>query len=372
MKKRLLQLVLGTAVSLALGLPAWGQSMAAVRGVVKDEQEKPIEGAVIVLSSAEMGHTYTIKTDKKGEYYSIGITAGTYKAVLKKGDVELWVHDNFRVSLAQEVNVLDFDLGKLWSEARKSGTLQMSEEQKRQMEEGQKETLKVKSLNEKLLAARAAQDAQDWGQAIAIMTEATTMDPTRPELWASLCLAEIGAKQFDQAVPACQKGIALAQQQPSPDSVRMAQYHNNLGQAYAKSGKAQEAVAEYTSAAQADPAGAAKYYFNLGAVLTNESARQQDQETRFRMIDQATEAFDKATTADPNYAEAYYQKAVNLLGKATLDKSNKMVAPPGTAEAFNKYLELEPTGKHAEEVKGMLAYIGAEVQTTYGKPRTKK
>lgn len=372
MKKRLLHLVLGVAVSLALGLPAWGQTTAQIRGVVKDDRGKPIEGATVVYFGTDNGRTYTTKTDKKGEYYSIGIAPGTYKVTLKKGDVELWVAEGIPVLLAKDINVFDFDLAKLRAAAQKSGAYQMTEEQKKQMEAAEKETLTVKSLNEKLVAARAAEEAQNWDQAIAIMTEATTMDPSRHQLWANLCLAEIGAKQYEQAAGHCQKGIALAQQGEKPDPVNLAGYHNLLGQAYAKSGKTQEAIAEYTSAAQADPANAAKNYFNLGAILTNESARQADQEARFRMIDQATAAFDKAIAADPSYAEAYYQKALNLLGKSTLDKNNKMVAPAGTAEAFNKYLELEPTGKHAEEAKQMLTYIGAEIQTTYGKPRVKK
>lgn len=372
MKTRLLHLVLGVAVALALGLPAWGQVTATIRGSVKDEQGKPIDGAVLTLLGSDTGRSYTVKTDKKGEYFSIGIAPGTYKFTLAKGGAELWVAEGIPIVLAKDVNVVDFDLAKLWAEARKSGAVQMTEEQKKQIEAAKKETLTVKSLNEKLTAARAAEDAQNWDQAIALMTEATTMDATRHQLWANLCLAELGAKRYEPAIEHCQKSIALAQQGEKPDPVGLAQYHNLLGQVYAKSGKTKEALAEYESAAEADPPNAAKNYFNLGAILTNESSRQTDQETRFHLIDQATVAFDKAIAADPNYAEAYYQKAVNMLGKATLDKNNKMVAPPGTAEAFNKYLELEPTGPRAEEVKGMLAYIGAEVQTTYGKPRPSK
>jgi hypothetical protein len=53
-----------------------------------------------------------------------------------------------------------------------------------------------------------------------------------------------------------------------------------------------------------------------------------------------------------------------------------MVAPDGTAEAFQKYLELQPTGPHAEEAKAMLQGLGSPVETSYGtqkkKPATKK
>ena len=46
--------------------------------------------------------------------------------------------------------------------------------------------------------------------------------------------------------------------------------------------------------------------------------------------------------ADPTKALAYYWKGINLIGKATVGKDNKMTAPDGTAEAFQKYLELDP------------------------------
>ena len=103
-----------------------------------------------------------------------------------------------------------------------------------------------------------------------------------------------------------------------------------------------------------NPEGAAGYYYNAGAVLTNAGKG-----------DDAIAAFDKSIAADPNKAESYYQKGVNLIGKATL-QGDKMVAPKGTAEAFNKYLELAPTGPYADVAKQMLASIGASVETSIG------
>lgn len=374
MKKAILLVTLAAALAALSVAPLSAQTLATVKGKVTDENG-PMTGVKLEYLDKNTGRKYTLTTDKKGEFFSLGIADGVYRVTLSKDGQVFWTQDNVRISLSapEGINEQNFDLPKLRAAAMSQpGQPRMTAEQLKRIEEAKKENATIEALNEKLAAARAAEDAKDWNQAVTILTETTTMDPTRHELWANLCLAEMGAKQFDGAVAHCEKSLALAQQQPNPDPVRLAQYHNNLGQAYAKAGKAQEAMGEYTSAAQADPASAGRYYFNLGAILTNESARQSDQAARFRMIDQATAAFDKAIGADPSYAEAYYQKAVNLLGKATLDKSNKMVAPPGTAEAFNKYLELEPTGRHAEEVKQMLTYIGAEIQTSYGKSKTKK
>jgi len=46
-----------------------------------------------------------------------------------------------------------------------------------------------------------------------------------------------------------------------------------------------------------------------------------------------------------------------------------MVAPPGTAESLNKYLELAPNGPHAASAKELLASIGAKVETSYQKKK---
>jgi tetratricopeptide (TPR) repeat protein len=128
-----------------------------------------------------------------------------------------------------------------------------------------------------------------------------------------------------------------------------------MAQAYSKSNKIDDAVADYTKAATLDPTGAASFYFNIGAVYTNAGK-----------ADDAIAAFDKAIAADPTKASAYYWKGINLIAKETIGKDGKATAPEGTAAAFQKYLELDPSGPFAQPAKDMLASIGAPVETGFG------
>jgi hypothetical protein len=45
------------------------------------------------------------------------------------------------------------------------------------------------------------------------------------------------------------------------------------------------------------------------------------------------------------------------------------VAPPGTAEAYQKYLELDPNGPFSNEVKGVLQEMGETVKNSYKAPK---
>ena len=160
---------------------------------------------------------------------------------------------------------------------------------------------------------------------------------------------------FEGSIESYNKAIQLAGN-AKPDVIGAA--YNNVGEAYAKTGQTEQAIKSYEQAAQINPAGAGGYYFNEGAVLTNTN--------KFK---EANAAFDKALQADPNKADAWYWKGANGVNLSTLGKDGKMVPPEGTAEAFNKYLEIEPTGKYAEQSKAMLQALGESVQTSYGKSK---
>jgi tetratricopeptide (TPR) repeat protein len=378
MKKHFVVAVLIGLIGACCAPVALAQDSGTVKGVCKDVDGKPITGAQVEWQNVENGRKYDLKTNNKGEYFSLGITPGKYTVTLSKDGKEIYHFTGFNV--AMDENNLDFDMKK--EQAAQAAGAGLTAEQLKAQQEQQakvtKENTTIKSLNEKLAAAKQAADAGDFNTAKTTMADATQVDPTRDLLWAKLgdytlsaaakeTDADAKKKDFSDAVADYDKAVDIRQKsfdadpaKKTPDATKvLAQYYNNLGQAQSKSGQVDDAIKSYNLAAQLDPAGSAQYYFNEGAVMTNTGK-----------VDDAITAFDKAIAADPTRAEAYYWKGVNMIGKATL-KGDKMVAPDGTAEAFNKYLELQPNGQFAEPAKQMLASIGAAIETSYGNKKGK-
>ena len=358
---------------LAVGLSApiaFAQTTGAVKGICKDVEGKPIAQAEVEWTGTENGHKYNLKTNNKGEYFSLGIAPGKYNVTLSKDGKELFHFNGFTVGMDQ--TTLDFDLKKEMANAAQGQgmTPEQAAKAKEAVAKAENERKTVGTLNEKLNAAKAASDAGDFETAIATLTEANQIDSTRDLIWFKLADAyRMSApkqtdpaekqKRYEMASADYQKAIEMrstseAAKKDPDNNKNMAAYYNNLAEVYSKSNKIDDAVASYSKAVELDPAHAATYLFNEGAVLTNAGK-----------VDDAIAAFDKVIAADPAKAEAYYWKGVNLIGKATL-KGDKMVAPEGTAEAFKKYLELAPDGKLAQPAKDMLASIGATIETGFG------
>jgi tetratricopeptide (TPR) repeat protein len=384
MKHRIAGVVLVALLVALCAAPALAQVTGTIRGVCKDTEGKPIAGGVVEMVNAETGLKYSMKTNNKGEYMSLGITPGRYTVKLSKDGQQIYFFNN--VSIEAEEKVLDFDMAKEQAGAAQGQGL--TPEQIKQQQEQQAKVSKnnntIKALNDKLAAAKQASDAGNYDLAVSTLTEATQIDATHDLVWAKLGDAYLNTagkqtdaaektKQYASAYDDYQKAIDLKQKAmdtdpkaKTPDATKvLAQYYNNQGQAAAKSGKTDDAVKAYNQAATLDPAGSAQYYYNLGAIMTNANTSNDD-----KLRKAAVDAFDKSIAADPKRADSYYWKGVNLIGAATL-KGDKMVAPDGTAEAFQKYLDLQPTGSHADEAKAMLASIGATVETNFGKKKGK-
>lgn len=376
MHATLRKLLITLPITLALSTAAWAQT-TAIEGDVKGVDGKPLVKANIKITRTDVKANYKVSTDKKGHYYYGGLAIGTYNVTLEVDgkDVD---QATVRTTLGDPKEV-PFDLKQI--EARNAagaaggGAAAAPAEQERGMTAAQKAEFekqkkeneaamqKNKALNDAFNVAREAQTAKNYDAAIDAFTKASEMDPNQHVVWGNMAdsyaaraATKTGADataDYTKSAEAYQKAIII-----KPDD---AAYHNNYALVLAKNKKFEEAQSELTKAAQLDPQQAGKYYFNLGAVYVNTGQN-----------DPAAEAFKKALELDPNYAEAYYQLGLTLFAKATTTADGKIVPPPGTAEAFNKYLEVAPTGPNADGAKAMLEAMGSKVETQFEKPGQKK
>jgi tetratricopeptide (TPR) repeat protein len=324
--------------------PLWAQSEGSIKGDCKDQDGKPLANAQVVLLDTQTGRKYSIKCNN-GEYSSIGIAIGTYKATLMVNGTPVDEQTGVPIYAGQE-QIAPFNLAK----NKAAGP---TPEQAAQQAAAAKANEKIKNLNGTLKQAKDLEGQGNYDQAITILQQASQAAPEQDLIWAYLGDAQRGAKKYPEAIESYQKALAI-----KPNN---GPYMAQMADALAKSGQTDKAIQQYAAAAAADPTNAAAYYYNEGAVLTNTGK-----------ADDAVAAFDKSIQLDPNRADAYYWKGIDLMNKATTGKDGKMSAPEGTAEAFNKYLELQPTGKYADASKQMLQTIGSSVQTTYGKSKKGK
>ncbi len=188
-----------------------------------------------------------------------------------------------------------------------------------------------------------------------LMTKDTTAKPDASVLWAQLGLAQNGLKKYDDALVSYKKAldIDLASKKPNPAIQGMA--NAGMGEAYARTGKVAEANAAYDAAVKANPAQGA-FYLRNEAVIFFQQGNQ----------DAQVAAADEAIKLDPNDALLYYLKGQGLVSKATIDpKTNRIVLPPDCAEAYQKYLELAPTGPYAADAKGILDQAGQKITSSF-------
>jgi tetratricopeptide (TPR) repeat protein len=349
-----------------------------IEGKVIGEDGQPLKDAQIKIERKDIKGNYKVKTRKKGDYLHAGLPLGTYDVSVEVNGKEVDKATNVRTRLG-EPTVVDFNLQEIkkrqaaMQQAAETGQLtqeqarNMSPEQKAAMEKAMKERqaqlAKNKELNDAFNQGMEAMKTKQFDAAVAAFEKASTMDPKQHVIWGNLAetysemaKTKTGAEQeaaLQKSVENYNKALELLPNDAS--------YRNNLALVYARMKKFPEMQAELDKAVQLDPQNAGRYYFNLGAVLTNagQSAA-------------ACEAFKKATDTDANYADAHYQYGICLTSQAKAKPDGSLEFPEGTAEAFQKYLELKPDGPNAESAKGMLATMGSKIETEYKAPGAKK
>ena len=343
-----------------------------------------------VSLSTDGGHTskYTFPVNAQGNYTG-DVAPGTYMVIFRQADTPLDKmvdsFENVKMVVGQDV-LQDIDM------SRKEFIDKLPPEQQKALVELRKhnsEAMKanevIKGLNADLrvvvqdvkdadgahaaaaqqLGASAAKgdiDKKDaeiraakYGEVETLMTKDTAAKPTESVLWSYLGQAQMGLKKYDDALVSYKKALDAdaASKKPNPSVQGMA--NAGMGEIYARTSKVPEANAAYDAAAKADPTKAGFYLRNEAVIFS-----------QVGNADAQVAVADEAIKAAPNDPLLYYLKGQGLVSKATVDpKTQRIVLPPGCGEAYQKYLDLAPTGPYANDVKGILEQAGSKVNSTY-------
>jgi tetratricopeptide (TPR) repeat protein len=400
--KRTFSLWLGLAVAaglLALTLPtAHAQTPPAdktgkIHGRVINPTGQPQGGGTVSLST-DGGSTlkYSFPVDPTGAYAGEA-PAGTYMLVYRNVDTPAGkMVDSIRgIKIVAGVDLAEDD-----DMSRQEYIDTMSASDKKQLEDLKKENseaLKANSLINLLNADLkvVAQDKKDIDEASAtaaqqlgasaskadlaakvaeiktakytdiqsLMTKDTALKADEPLLWNNLGFAQEGLNENDDAIATYKKSIDIETATKKPRLPVIGSAQAGLGDIYARTGKVPDANAAFDAAAKADPSNAALY-------LRNEAVIFYQQNNGPAQI----AAADEAIKIDPNQAILYYIKGQGLVQNATVDpKTQKIVLPPDCTAAYQKYLDLAPTGPYADEVASILQQAGEKVSSSYKAPK---
>lgn len=349
------------ALVLAVGFassPAWlGGSVSAQRqgtvlGNVKDAEGKPMEGISIIIEPDGGGVAITVTTDANGHFVKPGVPAGSYVITYKQGETLLF-KIKANVALGKEtdasLNLGDPKIAEYMARVKKENEdLAKFGKLKLHFDAGTAALAQATDMHNQWAKAPAAQKPELKGkldplasQAISEFQEALKAvdekdDANRVSVLTQLSLSYEVAGKYEEEAQALQQVVAI-----KPD----ANLYNNLGNALAKGGKVDEAKAAYLKSGELDPANMAEAYRNFGAVLFNLG----------RLSDPAvTEMLRKSTQLDPNNAQGWFLLGVALVANMTFkDEGGKMIPQlqPGTVEAYQKCIDLDPNGPLGEQAR---------------------
>jgi tetratricopeptide (TPR) repeat protein len=334
----------------------WAPRAAAQDGVVTgqilDVTGKPwVELPIQAIS--DQGAKSDTKTDKDGNFAIRGLRNGVYTVAIQLPAPNKPYEVKIRVSGPDtpKVNLNFKDV------VAKQGA-EYVEQQKKQQEEQQKfQGMKahfeagVGFLNQagqaKADLAKATADQRDSKKAEVkdlsdkAVTEleaakgaAGEKDANLNLVWARLGDAYDTNGRSDDAINAYKQAIEM---KPT------AAYYNNLGGIYGRAGKINEAMEAYKKSAELDPPNAAQAYRNGGITLYNVGK-----------MKEAVEPLKKATELDPKSAQAWYLLGAALVGSMDYKQVGSKLevqVQPGTVEAYQKAVELDPNGTYGQQAK---------------------
>lgn len=357
--------VLGFMLSFAAVMAA--QNIAIIRGQVIDPDGVPWEG-IIVKFVNDRGQRAQTVTDKEGKFTQTGLGGGRWNLEFFRGEQVIWRQD-VQLTTGQQVDLPPINFKELIEKSPEGMAARKRQEEEKAKFEGMKahfdsgvaalqaaDNLQA-SLGRTPADQRAAVQEQIAAKRQTAIDEFNAaqqgLDEKDPNF--SLILGNLGtayksAGKYEEAIAAYKRALAVKQD---------AGYYVGLAESQARVGQNAEAMASCAAIPPAThAASAATCYRNLGIVFYNASK-----------FAEAIEPLEKATQIEPKNAQAWYVLGASLVPLADFkDEKGKLVMTPkpGTIEAYQKAIELDPNGPYGAQAKEGLAQLeqmGAGIDT---------
>ena len=349
-------LLAGALVSV-LAPKAAAQS-GSISGTILDVNGKPWFGLGVECVS-DQGAKQDAKTDASGQYSLQNLRPGVYTVTImtfpppneKQAPVEMGkvrvtggevakADMNFKDVVAKQGAAAQEQVKKQAEEKQKFESMKthftagqaflvQERKAKEDMQKAAPDQRSALKQNLKDLSDKAAAELE------AAQKAASEKDPNQHLLWATLGEAYDVAGRNEEAAQAYQQAINAKPDDPG--------YYNNLGNVLARAGKIDEARAAYTKSAELDPTKAATAWRNFGISLYNANR-----------LGDAIEPLQKSAELDPKSAQTWYLLGASLVYKMTVKKVGDKDVPefaPGTIEAYQKAIELDPNGPYGQDAK---------------------
>jgi tetratricopeptide (TPR) repeat protein len=346
-----------------------------ILGVVKDGDGKPVAGVVVVIEP-QGGLEIDLTTDAAGKFAKPGLPVGSYVITYKQDDKTLFkVRANVAAGKDTVANlslndprVVDFQkaMKKELEDEAQFGKLKTHfnagnaalEEEKAAKADWQKAAAADRPDLQGKVENAASKALSEYQQALAAVTDPADVK-NKAAVFAQMAAAYELEGKYEEAAQAYQQDVAAR-----PD----AGAYNNLGNDLAKIGKMDEARAAYDQSAALDPAGAPLAYRNFAVVLFN-AGKLKDSP--------AADLLKKATEAEPNNQQGWFLLGAALAANMTVEQTGEKLNfkfPPGTAEAFQKCIDIDSKSpmadmarKNLEELKA--SGLGVDTKTTVPKKK---
>jgi len=344
-------------LALWLGTAAYAQGFVQVSGTVLGLDGKPAPDVELVITNTETNKVVNVKTDAKGHYTVAGLSGGTYNVDVKIKDQVVYqagLKLTGGTAPTYDMNLKELAGANIEAETKRAEAEKAFAGLKAHYDAGLAAIQQLKEAQTELAKTPKDQQGpvqdkikQAGGAAVTELNEALQLmkeeDSNRPIVLARLGEANESMNNWQAAADAYQKAIAI-----KPD---VAANYNNLGNDLAKLGKVDDARAAYQKYVDLNPADAALAWRNFGIVLY--------QANRMK---ESIEPLQKATQLDPKNAQAWLLLGIALVNTMEFKTEGQKITPviqPGTIEAYQKAIELDPNGNVGAQAKQGLESLQA-------------